>query len=62
MKIKYPYSIRVLEERLVKERKYLEIFNKPTRHLDWQKANVDSCEHRINELVETIEHLKNENS
>jgi len=38
MKIKYPYSIRVLEERLVIERKMMVTFQKPTEYIDWQKS------------------------
>ena len=57
VKLKYPYSIKVLEERLVKERKMMAIFKKPTEHKQWQETNIDTCEHRINELEQTIEHL-----
>ena len=56
-KIKCPYAIKVLEERLTTERKWLEKFKTPTEHKQWQETNINSCEHRINELIETIKHL-----
>jgi hypothetical protein len=72
--IKYKFSIKVLEEQLKKEKGYLGIFGRPEpiryedgpccnieeckRFLEWQKANVESCQHRINELEETIKFLK----
>lgn len=58
LKIKYPFSIKMLEERLTKEREMLQCFKMPTKHIEWQTANIESCEYRINELLETIKHLK----
>jgi hypothetical protein len=56
------YSIRVLEEKLDKEKKSLMLFTnaKPvgSYHDDWKKENIVACEHRIKELETTIEFLK----
>ena len=62
--IKYPYSLRILEERLLYEQKCLialknqriETFgcwgNEPAL------KNIDSCEHRISELTLSINDMK----
>jgi len=34
MKKKYPYSIKILEERVIKEKDMLKIFKKPPKHID----------------------------
>jgi len=55
--IKYPFSIRILEERLSLEQKWLVIFNN-SKGTDFGDANIQSCEHRIEELKNSIENLK----
>jgi len=56
--MKYKYAIRVLEERLLKERKYLNIFQRPTKYKAWQDENIETCLYRINELENAIDDLK----
>jgi len=57
--IKYPFVIRTIEERLILENKYLELFKKHRNEApDWGDSNIHSCEHRIDELKESIEFLK----
>ena len=59
--IKFPFVLRTLEERLKLEEKYLDTFK---RHRDecpeWGDANIESCNHRMKELQEGIELLKNQ--
>ena len=58
MKVKYPFAIKVLNDALSREKRYLKLFKRPTEHKEWQERNIESCEHRIEELKITIEHLK----
>ena len=69
-KIKYPFSLRLLEERLALEHKFLKSFNTnfnssgklitdPINFPEHSRANIASCEHRIQELNNCIEFLKN---
>lgn len=54
----YKYPINVLEKRLKQEFKNLKIFEKPSIHMEWKEENTKNCVHRILELKECIEHLK----
>lgn len=59
-----PYAIKVLTQRLEKERKDLIIFEQELRVVDdkssiaWADTNKKTCEYRIKELEESIEILK----
>ena len=69
-KIKFPFALKVLEQRLTLEREFLKSYNinfvdgklieDPSKFPDYVKSNISSCEHRIEELVECINFLKNE--
>ena len=57
--IKFPFSIRILEERLALEKNYLETFKKHRDEApEWGDSNIESCNHRMGELQEVIEFLK----
>lgn len=57
--VKYPFVIRTIEERIVLETRYLQLFKKHRDDApDWGDANIHSCEHRLAELKDSIEFLK----
>lgn len=57
--IKYPYSIKVLEERLMMEQKHLKLFKKNRDSSpEWGDTNIQSCEYRVGELEKCIGELK----
>ncbi len=59
--IKFPFSIRILEERLRLEEKYLKTFKKyREKSPEWADSNIESCNHRMGELQEAIEFLKSQ--
>jgi hypothetical protein len=66
MSLKFPFSIRILEERLSLERTWLEKFNRVLFNGDngnkyWKEfaeENIHSCTYRIEELESSISELK----
>jgi hypothetical protein len=58
--IKYPFVIRTIEERIILEEKLLRTFKKYyNENPMWAQTNIDSCNHRLNELKEGIEVMSN---
>jgi hypothetical protein len=68
VKSKYPFAIKILEERLFLENKLLKQWEDRVRFISQGQlteeelpqltANINSCNHRIIELKESIEELK----
>lgn len=59
--LKYPFSIRTLEERLELEKKWLISFRKVGDgrwSKEYSEVNIKSCEHRITELESSVKDLK----
>lgn len=56
---KYPFVIRTIEERILIETEYLQLFKKHRDEApDWGDSNIHSCEHRLAELKGGLEFLK----
>ncbi len=59
MKNKYPFCIKLLEDRIILEKHWLDIFNKHyNEDVEWAKSNIDCCNFRISELENCIQILK----
>jgi hypothetical protein len=59
--LKYPFGIRILEERLELERKWLIAYNKVGDGLyakECSEKNISSCTHRIAELELAIKDMR----
>ncbi len=57
MKYKYQYVLNVLEDKLRQENTDLKLYNDNSNNR-WGSVNIESCEHRIKELIDSITELK----
>lgn len=55
-KFKYQLSINILEKSLISELKDLELYKKSGDR--WGLVNIEPCEHRIQELKNSLTELK----
>lgn len=58
-KKKYPFVVKTLENRLEFEKKMMNnLIKHKNKNMEWAKTNMDTCEYRMNELINGIELLK----